>query len=156
MIREKSHCTIFYHWIPETRNLRFSAHKSRSAGSIPVSPNRHGSTREQIIPPEPGRTCKLMRMTGSKQYSPVGTKPSPVWGSIFDQGKSQLHHFTIAFQKPGICADSWFLESSGKMVQLGFSLITRAQQSASEWEKLEKNLARAQTQNLSWRRRGIV
>ncbi len=35
----------------------------------------------------------------------------------------QLHHFTIGFQKPGICADSWFLESNGKMVQLGFSLI---------------------------------
>ncbi len=34
-----------------------------------------------------------------------------------------LHHFTIGFQKPGICADSWFLESNGKMVQLGFSLI---------------------------------
>jgi hypothetical protein len=46
-----------------------------------------------------------------------------VWGSIFDQRKSQLHHFTIGFQKPGICADSWFLESNGKMVQLGFSLI---------------------------------
>jgi hypothetical protein len=43
--------------------------------------------------------------------------------SIFDQRKSQLHHFTIGFQKPGICADSWFLESNGKMVQLGFSLI---------------------------------
>jgi hypothetical protein len=41
-----------------------------------------------------------------------------------DQRKSQLHHFTIGFQKPGICADSWFLESNGKMVQLGFSLIT--------------------------------
>ena len=40
-----------------------------------------------------------------------------------DQRKSQLHHFTIGFQKPGICADSWFLESNGKMVQLGFSLI---------------------------------
>ncbi len=37
--------------------------------------------------------------------------------------KSQLHHFTIGFQKPGICSDSWFLESNGKMVQLGFSLI---------------------------------
>jgi hypothetical protein len=43
--------------------------------------------------------------------------------SIFDQRK-QLHHFTIGFQKPGICADSWFLESNGKMVYLGFSLIT--------------------------------
>jgi hypothetical protein len=31
-----------------------------------------------------------------------------------DQRKSQLHHFTIGFQKPGI--DSWFLESNGKMV----------------------------------------
>jgi hypothetical protein len=48
--------------------------------------------------------------------------------SIFDQRKSQLYHFTIGFQKPGfrenpncnflpgICADSWFLESNGKMV----------------------------------------
>jgi hypothetical protein len=44
--------------------------------------------------------------------------------SIFDQRKSQLHHFTIGFQKPGICADSWFLESNGEMVQLEFSLIT--------------------------------
>jgi hypothetical protein len=40
-----------------------------------------------------------------------------------DQRNSQLHHFTIGFQKPGICADSWFLESNGKMVQSGFSLI---------------------------------
>jgi hypothetical protein len=45
------------------------------------------------------------------------------WSSIFDQRKSQLHHFTIGFQKPGFCADSWFLKSNGKMVQLGFSLI---------------------------------
>jgi hypothetical protein len=51
-------------------------------------------------------------------------KPSPVWGSIFDQRKFQLHHFTIGFQKPKICADFWFLESNGKMVQLEFSLIT--------------------------------
>jgi hypothetical protein len=26
MIREKSHCTIFYLWIPETRNLRRNYH----------------------------------------------------------------------------------------------------------------------------------
>jgi hypothetical protein len=37
--------------------------------------------------------------------------------SIFDQRKGQLHHFTIGFQKPGICADSWSLESNGNMVQ---------------------------------------
>ncbi len=43
--------------------------------------------------------------------------------SICDQRKSQVHHFSIGFQKPGICADSWFLESNGKMVHLGFSLI---------------------------------
>jgi hypothetical protein len=42
-----------------------------------------------------------------------------------DQRKFQLHHFTIGFQKLGICADSWFLESNGKMVQLGFSLINQ-------------------------------
>jgi hypothetical protein len=41
----------------------------------------------------------------------------------FDKRKSQLHHFTIGFQKPGIYTDSWFLESNGEMVQLGFSLI---------------------------------
>jgi hypothetical protein len=35
-----------------------------------------------------------------------------------------MHHFTIGFQKPGICADSWFLESNGKMVQWDFSLIS--------------------------------
>ncbi len=49
---EKSHCTIFYHWIPETRNL---------LAKNPIAP-----------------------------------------------------FFTIGFQKPGICADSWFLESNGK------------------------------------------
>jgi hypothetical protein len=38
------------------------------------------------------------------------TKAQPVWGSIFNQRKSQLHHFTMGFQKPGICADSWFLK----------------------------------------------
>ncbi len=35
----------------------------------------------------------------------------------------ELQEMDIGFQKPGICADSWFLESNGKMVQLGFSLI---------------------------------
>jgi hypothetical protein len=34
-----------------------------------------------------------------------------------DQRKIPLHLFTIGFQKPGICADSWFLESNGKKVQ---------------------------------------
>jgi hypothetical protein len=71
----------------------FSDHNSSSTGSIPVSPKGHGSTREQIIPSEPARTFKLMRMTGSKKYSPVGTKPSPMWGSIYDQRKIPLHHF---------------------------------------------------------------
>jgi hypothetical protein len=52
----------------------------------------------------------LMCMTGSEKYIPVGTKAQPVLDSIFDQRKSQLHHFTIGFQKPGICG--------------GFSLIT--------------------------------
>ena len=61
----------------------FSDQKSSPAGSIPVSPKRHGSTREQIIPPEPARTCKLMRMTGSKKYSPVGTKAQPRVGLDF-------------------------------------------------------------------------
>jgi hypothetical protein len=59
----------------------------------------------QIIPPESARTFKLMIMTGSKKYSPVGTKAQSRVGLDF-------------------CADSWFLESNGKMVQLGFSLIT--------------------------------
>ncbi len=44
--------------------------------------------------------------------------------STFDQRKIPLHHFTIGFQKQGICADSLFLESNGKMVQWDFSLIT--------------------------------
>ncbi len=44
-------------------------------------------------------------------------------GEEGDQRKFQLHHFTIGFQKPEICADFWFLESNGKMVQLEFSLI---------------------------------
>ena len=35
------------------------------------------------IPPEPVRTCKLMRMTGSKKYSPVGTKAQPRVGLDF-------------------------------------------------------------------------
>ncbi len=46
-----------------------------------------------------------------------------MWGSIYDQRKIPLHLFTIGFQKPGICADCWFLESNGKMVQWDFSLI---------------------------------
>jgi hypothetical protein len=36
--------------------------------------------------------------------------------SIFDQRKSQLYHFTIGFQKPGICTDStrvWAFVSTG-------------------------------------------
>jgi hypothetical protein len=46
------------------------------------------------------------------------------WQSVInlkeaDQRKSQLHHFTIGFQKPGICADSRFLESSKLMRMTG-------------------------------------
>ncbi len=33
--------------------------------------------------------------------------------STSDQRKIPLHLFTIGFQKPGNCADSWFLESNG-------------------------------------------
>jgi hypothetical protein len=75
--------------------------------------------------------------TGS---NPVAQKLSTVWGSIFDQRKIPLHQFTLGFQKPeicanswfpgictssfpGICANSWFLESNGKMVHWDFSLI---------------------------------
>jgi hypothetical protein len=43
-----------------------------------------------------------MDMTGNKKYSPVGIKAQSVWDSIFDRRNSQLHHFTIGFQKPGI------------------------------------------------------
>jgi hypothetical protein len=75
----------------------FSDHKSSSAGSIPVSPNRHGSTREQIIPPEPSRTCKYKvdahDRRGVKSIDRWEQKPSPVWGSIYDQRKIPLHHF---------------------------------------------------------------
>jgi hypothetical protein len=38
-------------------------------------------------------------MTGNTKYRPVGKKPSPVWGSIYDQRKIPLHLFTIGFQK---------------------------------------------------------
>jgi hypothetical protein len=52
----------------------YSKHKSSSTGSIPVSPNRHG-IKQEIKSSHPSfRTCKLMHMTGSKKYSPVGTK----------------------------------------------------------------------------------
>ena len=86
----------------------FSDHKSSSAGSIPVSPNPIPNP----IPEEnksshlSARTCKLMHMSGSKMYSPVGKKPRPVWGSIHDQRKIPLHLFTIGFQKPGISTES--------------------------------------------------
>ena len=48
---------------------------------------------------------------------------APFRRSIYDQRKIPLHLFTIGFQKPGICADSWLLESNGKKVQRYFSLI---------------------------------
>jgi len=53
-----------------------------STGSSPLSPNRHWIKQENKSSHLPFRTCKL---TGSKKYSPVGKKPSPVWGSIYDQ-----------------------------------------------------------------------
>ncbi len=56
------------------------------------------------------------------KFDKVAGSNSCVEKKFNDQRKSQLHHFTIGFQKPGICADAWFLESNGKMVQLGFSL----------------------------------
>jgi hypothetical protein len=71
--RNQESAQIACFWIPMVKWCNGIFQKSSSAGSIPVSPNRHGSTREQVIP-EPPRTCKLMRMTGSKKYSPVGTK----------------------------------------------------------------------------------
>jgi hypothetical protein len=33
---------------------------------------------------------------------------------------THTHHFTIGIQKPKICADSWFLDSNGKMVKWDF------------------------------------
>ncbi len=89
---EKNPTTPF---LPLDSRNQESVHKSSSVGSIPVSPNRHGSTREQIIPPEPVRTCKLLIMTGSKKYIPDrwGKQPNPVWDSIYDQRKIPLHLF---------------------------------------------------------------
>ncbi len=78
-------------WNPMVKRCSgiFPDHKSSSAGSILVSPNRHGSTREQIIPPDPARTCKLMRMTGSKKYSPVGkNSPAPCGARFTTREKS--------------------------------------------------------------------
>ncbi len=43
--------------------------------------------------------------------------------SVIDKRKIPLHLFTIGFQQPGICADSWFLESNGKKVPWDFFLI---------------------------------
>ena len=50
-----------------------------------------------------------------------------------------MHLFTIGlligFQKPRICADSWFLKSNGKKVQWDFSLIiNRAPHRLSSWQ----------------------
>jgi hypothetical protein len=62
-------------------------------------------------------SCGMIVLWLNRVY--LETRELNPWSSIFDQRKSQLYHFTIGFQKPGICADSWFLESNGKMVQLG-------------------------------------
>ena len=43
--------------------------------------------------------------------------------SIYDQREIPWNYFYRWFQKPVICADSWFLESNGKKVQWDFSLI---------------------------------
>jgi hypothetical protein len=43
------------------------------------------------------------------------------WGSIFDQRKSQLHHFTIGFQKPGICVRKGF--SDQLKSKIGLTLV---------------------------------
>ncbi len=79
---------------------------------------------------------------------------------IFDQRKIPLHHFTIGFQKPGICADSWFLESNGKMVQWDFSLINSCSTTAVRlsltskakltWLLLRRQLSLRITFNLDW------
>jgi hypothetical protein len=94
--QKKSHCTFYTigfqkpaicadSWFLESNGQKgavgfFSDHKSSSAGSIPKSPNRQGSNRDQVIPPEPSRTCKLMRMTGSEMYRPVGKAAQPLVG----------------------------------------------------------------------------
>jgi hypothetical protein len=70
----------------------FSDHKSSSAGSIPVSPNRHGSTREQIIPPESVRACKLIRMTGVKSIDRWAKQPSPE-GFIYRSQSAKIRTF---------------------------------------------------------------
>jgi hypothetical protein len=99
---------------PETRNLHrllvsgingknsamgyLSDHKSSSAGSIPVSPNRHGINQRKIIPLKefPETTSKLMLMTGNKKYSPVGTKsPAPCGARFMIREKSHCTIFTI-------------------------------------------------------------
>ena len=82
--RETSFRTLDTHgwWIEYTVSQRWRTHPSSlqlpemmiSGGDHMIWKRftyGHGSTREQIIPPEPVRTCKLMHMTGSKKYSPT-------------------------------------------------------------------------------------
>ncbi len=45
------------------------------------------------------------------------------WKPTVDQREIPLHYFYHWFQKPVICADSWFLESNGKKLQWDSSLI---------------------------------
>jgi hypothetical protein len=66
MIGEKFHCTDS--WLLESNGKK---------GAVGFFSDHKSSPREQIIPPEPARTCQLMYMTGSKKYSPVGTKAQP-------------------------------------------------------------------------------
>jgi hypothetical protein len=49
-------------------------------------------------------------MTGSKKYSSVGTKAQPRVGLYLWLEKNPIApFFTIGFQKPGICSDSWYV-----------------------------------------------
>jgi hypothetical protein len=65
----------------------------------------------QVLADSGGMICSLVEPC---LFGDTGIEPR---SSIFDQRKIPLHHFTIGFQKQGICADSLLLESNGKMVQ---------------------------------------
>jgi hypothetical protein len=68
-------------------------------------------------------------MTESKKYPGGHKSPAPCGARFLIRENPNCTILPLDSRnqesvEPGICTDSWFLESNGKMVQLGFSLIT--------------------------------
>jgi hypothetical protein len=112
----------------------FSDHKSRSVGSIPVSPNRHGIKQENKSSHPSVRICKLM----CKKYRPVDTKVQSRVGFDYEQRKIPLNLFTIGMESNDEHTHRWPFLVSSRNQESVFPLGFFSTQTPGFWNPMVK------------------